>query len=223
MVGDFKINLMKNNFYITLLITTLFGIMSCSKDEGEPEFDSMNYPEEIGRIFIESCATAGCHNDISSFAAGGLSLTSWDKLFEGSRGGSSVIPFRSDQSFLMFFINTDPSQGVTLSPTMPFNQPALNQEDYLSIKNWITNGAPNKNGLVKFSDDPARRKFYVTNQGCDMVSVFDAASQTLMRYIDVGSKNEIESPHQVKVSPDGNYWYTIFFCRVYHPKVRCNG
>ena len=46
----------------------------------------------IGRIMIEKCATSGCHNDVSKVAAGGLSLSSWDKLFEGSRAGSSVVP-----------------------------------------------------------------------------------------------------------------------------------
>lgn len=202
---------MIKNFNLFSLIFLLLAFSACDDDNPTPTFDSMNYPEEVGKIMIETCATAGCHNDISKFGAAGLSLASWDKLFEGSRAGSPVIPFRSDQSYLLFSINIDLNQGVVLSPTMPFNSDPLSQEQYLIIKNWIDNGAPNKDGLVKFSDDPARRKFYVTNQGCDMVAVFDAETQILMRYIDVGSSNEIESPHQVKVSPDGNFWYTIFF------------
>jgi YVTN family beta-propeller protein len=132
-------------------------------------------------------------------------------MFEGSRGGSPVIPFRADQSFLLFFLNTNPDLGITLAPTMPINQPALSAKEYKTISDWIIAGAPNKEGQVKFADDPSRRKFYVTNQGCDLVAVFDAETQILMRYIDVGTKDEIESPHQIKVSPDGKYWYTIFF------------
>lgn len=200
---------MQNKIIILLLGFFLFSLAYCTPEE--PLFDSKDYPEEIGEIMIQKCATAGCHNDISKVAAGGLSLSSWDKLFEGSRGGSSVIPYRPDQSFLMYFINTDPDQGVVLSPTMPFNESPLSTEEYNKIHDWIFDGAPNKAGHVKFSDDPDRRKFYVTNQGCDMVAVFDAVSQILMRYIDVGSVDEIESPHQVKVSSDSKYWYVIFF------------
>ena len=193
-----------------LFIASILIFFSCKKDE-EPVFDSKGYPEEIGQIMLNSCATSGCHNDISKIAAGGLSLSSWESMFEGSRGGSPVIPYRSDQSYFMFSINTDPNLGVTLPPSMPFNQDPLSIEEYSVIKEWIDNGAPNTDGLVKFSDNPNRRKFYVTNQGCDLVSVFDADSQILMRYIDVGSTDEIEAPHQAKVSPDGQYWYPIFF------------
>ncbi len=193
---------------LLMIITILF--FACGQ-EMEPEFDSQGYPDEIGQIMLKSCATAGCHNDISKIAAAGLSLSSWERLFEGSRGGSPVIPYRSDQSYLMFSVNTDPNLGVTLPPVMPFNQDPLSIEEYTALQDWIDNGAPNADGQVKFADDPDRRKFYITNQGCDLVSVFDAETQTLMRVIDVGSTDEIESPHQVKVSPDGQYWYTIFF------------
>ena len=193
-----------------LLVGFVCLIASCGSDP-DPVFDSRDYPEEIGQIMIGQCATAGCHNEASHVAAGGLSLENWEALFVGSRGGSPVIPYRPDLSFMMYFINTDPSQGVVLSPTMPFNRAPLSAEEYAAMHDWIVNGAPNKEGKVKFADDAMRRKFYVTNQGCDLVSVFDAGTQTLMRYIDVGSKEAVESPHMVKVSPDGKYWYTIFF------------
>lgn len=202
---------MQKNHYIILLGIILLGLSTCKDEPEETIFDSQGYPEEIGRIMVQKCATAGCHNDQSKVAAGGLSLATWDRLFEGSRGGSPVVPYRADQSYLMFFINDDPNQGISLAPTMPFNQSPLSTEEYASIRDWVLDGAPNKDGLVKFSDNPERRKFYVTNQGCDIVSVFDAETQILMRYIDVGSEDAVESPHQVKVSPDGKYWYTIFF------------
>jgi DNA-binding beta-propeller fold protein YncE len=200
---------MRSIYFLTWLGFILLST-SCGNDP-DPVFDSRDYPEEIGQIMINTCATSGCHNDLSYVAAGGLNLTNWESLFEGSRGGSPVVPYRPDQSFLMFFINTDPSQGITLSPVMPFNGTPLSADEYASMRDWILNGAPNKEGKVKFADNAERRKFYVTNQGCDLVSVFDAATQTLMRYIDVGSSEEIESPHQIKTSPDGKFWYTIFF------------
>lgn len=201
---------MQKNIYALLLVLLLS--LGCSKDEEPPmEVDITGYPPQISQIISNKCSTAGCHNDASKVAAAGLSLSTWDKMFEGSRGGSPVIPFRPDQSFMLFFLNTDPNLGITLSPTMPINQPALSAAEYKTMENWIADGAPNADGEIKFADNPARRKFYVTNQGCDMVAVFDAETQILMRYIDVGSKDEIESPHQVKISPDGKYWYTIFF------------
>jgi len=194
-----------------LLFIALLLFSSCKKQDNITNFDSKNYPEEVAQIIINKCATAGCHTDASKAAAAGLSLSSWDQLFEGSHAGSPVIPYRDDQSYLMFSINPNPNLGISLSPTMPLNASPLSEDEYTTLQDWITSGAPNKDGLVKFADDPRRRKLYVTNQGCDMVSVFDAASQTLMRYIDVGSKDEMESPQQIKVSPDGKYWYTIFF------------
>ena len=49
------------------------------------------------------------------------------------------------------------------------------------------------------------------NQGCDVVTVFDAESQLPMRYITVGNNpSVIEIPHMIRISPDGQYWYVIF-------------
>jgi hypothetical protein len=38
-----------------------------------------------------------------------------------------------------------------------------------------------------WSDNPNRKKYYVLNQGCDVVTVFDAETQLPMRYITVGN------------------------------------
>ena len=52
---------------------------------------------------------------------------------------------------------------------------------------------------------------YVLNQGCDVVTVFDAATQLPMRYITVGNNPSVsESPHMIRISPDGKYWYVVF-------------
>lgn len=196
---------------LKLFLMSMILMFGCRHESIEPLGEPNGFPKEIANIMIDKCATRGCHDNVSKAAAGGLSLASWEEMFEGSRGGSSVIPFRPDQSFLLFFVNIDSMQGVTLSPTMPFNEAPLNMEEYNLLREWIENGAPNSNGKVNFADDDQRSKFYVTNQGCDMVAVFDAKTRTLMRYIDVGSSGEIESPHQVKVAPDGTFWYVIFF------------
>jgi DNA-binding beta-propeller fold protein YncE len=199
---------------ITLLVnipvvSVLFLLISCTKDSASPTFE--NYPTEIGKIFTYKCATPGCHNDQSYEAADGLNLSSYASLFRGSNNGSTVIPFRSDFSSLCFYINTFSDLGPINVPRMPLNGAALSREEVQAIKNWIDNGAPDINGKIMWSDDPNRKKYYVLNQGCDVVTVFDAASRLPIRYINVGNNPGVsESPHMIRVSPDGQYWYVIF-------------
>lgn len=177
----------------------------------EPDWQGSGYPEEIGKIIIGSCAVTGCHNNQSKDAVAGLSLETWEKMMEGGRGGACVIPYRPDYSTLLYYINTYSDLGLTLKPTMPFRNSPLSRTDVSLIKDWILKGAPNYNGFVKFSDNPSREKIYLANQGCDVVAIFDAQSNIVMRYIDVGIKPEIEAPHMVKVSPDNQYWYVVFY------------
>lgn len=159
---------------------------------------------------INKCATSGCHNSLSKDAAAGLNLESWETMFEGSRNGPVVIPYRDDFSSLLFFTNTYDDLGISLIPIMPLNKPPLTREEGIVLKNWINTGAANSSGFVKFSDNPTRKKFYVSNQGCDVVTVIDEETGLPMRYINVGNAASIEAPHMIKVSPDGQYWYVIF-------------
>ena len=184
------------------------GFNSCKKDL--PYFKDTGYPAEINNIIFKSCAVDGCHVNNSKDAAGGLSMQTWTDLFKGGRGGSTVIPFRPDYSWLMYYTNTDTTLGIALTPTMPANQPPLSRSDYLILYNWILQGAPDCNGNIAFKDNAERSKFYITNQGCDVVTVFDTKSLLAMRYIDVGHTSSIEVPHDIKTSPDGKYWYAIF-------------
>jgi DNA-binding beta-propeller fold protein YncE len=194
-------------FYVFASIT----FISCKKDKPDPPVATeTGYPDDIKAIISTKCAISGCHNNISKDAAAGLSLETWEKMFEGGRGGAAVIPFRSDFSTLFYYINTDSTLGLTLLPTMPANAPPMSQFEVLTIKNWIDQGAPNKDGFVKFSDNPNRKKFYVANQGCDVVTIFDANSMLAMRVKSVGSTSLVESPHMIKVSNDNQYWYTCF-------------
>lgn len=202
-------------FYILIIYTSIF-FTSCIKDKGIPDYGG--YPNEVGDIVINKCATSGCHSDKSKGGAANLSLETWDKLFEGGSGSACIIPFRPDYSTFHYYVNTYPDLGVTLRPTMPYGKPALSRSDVELLKNWISNGAPDKDGQIKFADNPNRKKFYVTNQGCDVVTVFDQQSLLPMRYITVGNVDGIESPHMVRVSPDGNYWYVIFIGGSYFEK-----
>jgi DNA-binding beta-propeller fold protein YncE len=180
-----------------------------------------NYPEAVGKIVLNNCAVSGCHNDISKEAASGLSLTSWNKLFEGTRNGAAVIPYNHKQSTMFLFCNTYEELGVSVKPTMPIDRPALSKEEIITLRNWIDFGAPDDKGFVKFSDNANRPKYYVCNQGCDLITVFDAATDLPMRCFEVGqTKDRIESPHQVRVAPDGKHYYVIFLNGTFFQKFR---
>lgn len=182
---------------------------SCSKDAEIPIYS--DFPTEVGKIIANKCANSGCHNNTSYEAAANLNLSSFANLFKGSVNGSPVIPYSSEFSSLCSFINTYPELGIISSPSMPINAKPLSKEEVITFKNWIDNGAPDIKGNVMWSDNPNRKKYYVSNQGCDVVTVFDANTQLPMRFITVGnSPSRDDIPHMVKVSPDGKYWYVIF-------------
>ncbi len=200
----------KGNFF--LLFVLMFS--ACKYDYYElVALSNSGYPEPVEAILIGKCATSGCHNTISKNAAAGLDLSSWDLMFNGTNNGAVVIPFRSDFSTLCFFTNVDSALGLVVLPTMPINENPLSVTEYTTLKNWIDAGAPNKEGFVKFSDDLNRHKFYVVNQGCDVATIFDADRRVAMRIVDVGQNpgaSPPESPHNVKVTPDGLYWCVVF-------------
>lgn len=194
--------------FVLLVLMLLFG--TCRVDNNILIKTGGNYPKDIGMIMMNKCAVSGCHNDISKEAASGLSLTSWNKLFEGTRNGAAVIPYNHGQSTMFLFCNTFDDLGVSAKPTMPINAPALTKDEVVALRNWIDNGAPDDKGFVKFSDNPNRSKYYVCNQGCDLITVFDAETDLPIRCFEAGQfKNRIESPHQVRVAPDGQHYYVI--------------
>ncbi len=191
-------------FALLSLVCVLYG---CKKDI--PLSEKTKYPDQINSIVTTRCSIEGCHNAVSAGASGGLNLETWHTMFEGGSGGAVVIPYRSYRSWMHYFINTYSDLGLSLAPTMPINSKPLSYSEVLLIKNWIDNGAPDKDGKVAFCCDKYRQKYYVTNQGCDEVAVFDAETKLLMRYFSVGTSANIESPHNLKVSPDGRYTYVV--------------
>lgn len=193
----------------TLLIAGI-SFSGCKKDDPAVDLESGGFPNEIGKIILGNCATTGCHDDVSKEAAGGLSLSSWNKMFEGGKGGAVVIPYRSEFSTLFYYVNTQEDLGISMQPTMPYGTAPLSRNEIILLKEWINTGAPDRNGRIMWSDNPFRKKYYVANQGCDEVTVFDQQSDLAMRYIKVGSFPQIESAHMLKISPDGSYWYVIF-------------
>jgi len=200
---------------IPIYVLVFFGLISsCKYDKYEAILPSTTgFPEKVDKILTSNCSTPGCHNTASKNAAAGLDLSSWEVMFDGTNNGAVVIPFRSDFSTLCYFTNVDSTLGLVVLPTMPINKAPLSLDDYKILRDWIDAGAPSKEGIIKFSDDPIRHKFYVANQGCDVVSVFDADRKVAMRMIDVGQNpgaSPPESPHNIKVTPDGLYWLVVF-------------
>ena len=63
-------------------------------------------------------------------------------------GGSAVVPFSPDFSFLMYSVNDDSSLGPVLPPLMPYNETPLSSQEYYTLWNWINDGCPN--GTVNF-------------------------------------------------------------------------
>ena len=195
-----------------LLLLALVLLFSCKHERVETlTLPDTGFPEEISKILVDKCSVEGCHNSISRSACDGLDFSTWDLMFDGGRNGTSVIPFSVEYSYMLYSVNTDLSTGPVLLPTMPYLKPHLSANEYQLLVNWIGNGTPNKEGFVKFSNDPNRKKVYICMQGCDKVAVVDAKTKIIMRYISVGADQvNIEAPHQVRVSPDGKYWYVVF-------------
>ncbi len=203
-------------YAIYILTSVIVFLNSCTHTSRYTDPTGSNYPADVAAIFLNKCAVSGCHNDLSYANAGGLNLSTWDKLFNGSSTGAVVIPYRPDFSSLCFFTNTDSSLGIVLRPTMPYDRTPLSKAEYLKLRDWIATGAPGFNRQIKFADAPARKKFYVANRLCDVVTVVDAVAMIQMRYIDVGTEGTDQYPYCVQVSPDKRHWYVSFFSQSHY-------
>ncbi len=216
---NFTISMRKIN--IVCIIFLLVNFFACSRKD--PAFNASDFPTEIHKILTKQCATVGCHNEASYRNAANLNLTSYENLLKGSSNGSVVIPFSPNQSSFMQFVNTYADLGLITKPSMPLNQNELSRDEVLLFKNWIANGCPNKQGDIPFSTESnTRSKAYITNQGCDKVSVIDTKTGLVMRYIEVGNDAQIEIPHNIQLSSDGKYWYVCFANGAYVQKFDAN-
>lgn len=186
-----------------------------------PSPDYGNFPDAVGKIIVGKCATAGCHNAASYQNAAGLLLDTWEHLFQGGGNGSVVVPYSADYSSLLYYVNTNAARGTVATPTMPYNGTPLSDAEYNTLKEWIANGAPDKDGNIAFAaDEDTRQKIYLTQQGCDLVAVIDAKSELVMRYIGVGTSNGlIESPHCLRISGDGKNAYVSFLAGTAAQKI----
>jgi YVTN family beta-propeller protein len=202
---------LKKGVVAVWLCQLLFGCFTaCNRTD--PAFNDTHFPADIDEVMRNKCATAGCHNNESFQNAAGLNLSSYEKLFEGASNGSVVIPYSPEPSSLMQFVNTYSDLGLMNLPSMPLNQANLTRTEVLLLRQWISNGCPNKAGIIPFATQvQSGSKAYITNQGCDVVSVVDAATSLVVRNVKVGhTDGQIEVPHNIKLSSDKKYWYVCF-------------
>lgn len=204
---------------IALVSVTVLCIVSCEHKPFAPAVtpDVGRFPDAVGKIIVNKCATTGCHNATSYQNCAGLLLDTWEHLFEGGGSGAAIVPYSPDYSPLLYFVNNDPARGTIATPVMPYDVSGasgntLSEIEYTTLKGWIAKGAQDKDGNVAFAtDEDTRQKIYLTQQGCDLVAVIDAKSNLVMRYIPVGTNNgNIESPHSIRVASDGKNAYVSF-------------
>jgi DNA-binding beta-propeller fold protein YncE len=185
------------------------GLLSCKHDPYKAVTPLIpdNYPEAVSKIITTKCAVSGCHNAASYQISGGnLLMDTWEHLMDGGNTGAAVVPFSAECSPLLYFTNTIKEFGPIPPDNMkmPFNNPALSREEYLTLRNWIMQGAPDKNGNIPFASNAAtRQKIYLAHQGCDYITVVDAAKNVVMRCIPTGKEVTIESAYSLKISPSG--------------------
>lgn len=177
-----------------------------------------NYPEEMVPLLRTNCAISGCHEPTSAVGAGGLNLDTWEDLFKGARGGSPVVPYNPEQSYLLQALSTDSNWVPPLYPTMPLSAEPYGALDLQKIIDWIADGARNAQGEERFPPQADRTKWYVLNRTCDQVAVFDAESGQVMRMIEVGSDSiAIEEGFDMILSPDQQHWYVCYL--YWNPRI----
>lgn len=184
----------------------LFIVAGCKRD---PLSVAADYPEEVGRIIRTKCSSPACHSSTGKINSNGLDLSSWEQLYNGSYHNAVVIPYHPELSLMYALVNiTDHADHDRM---MPKEGSPLTPLEIMVLKNWIRDGAKNRAEALRFPENKDRDKIYVANQGCDVVTVFDAESKMIMGVIPVGKTNSIESPHDMFVSPDGKHLYISFF------------
>jgi DNA-binding beta-propeller fold protein YncE len=201
---------MRHAFALALICALL---LSACRRMIDPAFQQpTGYPPAVEKIITTNCATTGCHTPGGSVNAASLDLSTLEGLLRGGVSGAVVVPYSVDQSSLFQFINIYEDLGLRATPTMPINRSPLSRADVIALRDWIATGCPSASGEIPFSTYPeSRGKAYISNQGCDLVSVVDAETRLVMRYVKVGHDAQItELPHCLRVSPDGRYWYVCY-------------
>jgi YVTN family beta-propeller protein len=173
------------------------------------------FPDAVGKIFTQQCATAGCHDAASYQNAAGLLLDSWTHLMQGSNFGAEVVAYSPNPAWsdLLGYCDT----VITSTSHQPT---PLTSAQYHTLVNWIASGAPDKNGNIPFASNPdTRQKIYLAiSSDSNKIAVIDGASRLIMRYISVGDATNV-APHDVRVDNAGLYAYVSIYSGSYVQKI----
>jgi YVTN family beta-propeller protein len=192
-------------FWIWLALTpflSVFGLSGCELSSnlgGTSDSVQSVFSRQIQPTLNQKCTS--CHGLLSQEA--GLSLASWEELFQGSQYGDVVIPFSPARSLLLRMAAArvgGAHPGELASDT-------LSQNELQLLREWITDGAPSDDGTVAFED--AEDLLYVANQEAATVSIIDMTKNVVVRVVDLRDHgySATAKPHHVAVEPDGSYWY----------------
>lgn len=200
--------IMKQNFAFLFLLISLF-LIACEKTS--PVKEASHFPPNVEKVFRTNCTNAGCHSGQES---GEFDLTNWNTAFLGASGtGADIVPYNADWSHVFQHVNSFPELGLYVAeddmmPPLPYNK--LSREDVLTIQQWILEGAKSDKGEAYWAKQEASThdKCFVLCSGSDLIAVIDIPTNKIMRFISVGvNPDKVESPHYIKVSPDGLYIY----------------
>lgn len=204
---------MLKKFFDSCLFTVIIiiGFVSCSNeptDPGSGNIDADNNgfeTREVAEVFVNNCATSGCH--AGSSASNGLSLNTQSNLFNGSAnrsnglipnyGGDVAIPFRLDESLLYQFLLGN------VTPIAPHDAINLSQPQIDLVKEWLENGAKDNKKNVPLQNPSYN--VYVCNQNSDKISIINGDAKVVSAIVDVGDSLVLDSPHMVKEK--GIYFY----------------
>ena len=167
--------------------------------------ESVDYRTHVEPIFLNSCAGSDCH--IGGRRAG-LSVANYEDLIEGSDFGAVVIPFSPERSHLFQHINVDTALGPVATPRMPASRDPLPLDQITTIRRWIAEGARGPDGDVPLAGEN-RSRIFVTCQSEDLVAVIDRSTGLIARFLTVGSRPDIEAPHNILLAPDGRSFYIV--------------
>lgn len=128
------------NVFLASLFVLSIAFISCDDTITNSDIDNVTIPSKnvsyakyIQPVFNVKCATAGCHDDITTM--GGYSLTTWSNaLIPGT-----IDPFSVETSSLVWRIE---GVGVPIMPPIG-PTPPLTLNQIKGIKTWISEGAQN--------------------------------------------------------------------------------
>jgi YVTN family beta-propeller protein len=200
-----------NVFNTILLFLFSILIVSCTlveHDDQTAEGNNFGYETNaVSNILNGSCATSGCHS--SAAPTNGLSTELQSELLNGSTqrqanngefyGGDVVIPFNTDKSLLMQFVEGN------ITSQLSYNHKILTGTQIATISNWIEDGAKNYLNAVPFQT-PESYRVYVCNSGSENVSTIDGAKNVVSRIVDINNISSQQfSPYWV--AENGDYYY----------------